>query len=71
MSAFDDTGIAMSTTIILFGFALALPNIELGIFGIDFSTFPTTVNTLIRIGIIGLAVSIGLKPIENKKKNPF
>lgn len=66
MSILDDTGIALSTTIIILGLALGLPNIELGIFGIDFSQFSSTVITVIRLGLVGLAISIGLKPLEDK-----
>lgn len=69
MSYLDDTGIALSITIILLGFALGLPNIDLGIFGVDFSKFNTTVTTVLRLGIIGLGISIGLKPLEKKDNN--
>lgn len=69
MAYLDDPGIALSITIILLGFALGLPSIELGIFGIDFSQFNGTVITILRIGIIAFAISIGLKPIERKGFN--
>lgn len=71
MSYLNDTGIAISISIILLGLALGLPNIELGIFGIDFGEFSTSVIAVIRIGLVGLAISIGLKPLENKNGKEF
>lgn len=66
MSLLEDEGVAISISLFLFGIALGLPNLTLGVFGFDFSKFPVTVITIMRIGIIGLALSIGLKPLEKK-----
>lgn len=63
-SLLDDPGIALSLTIVIFGLALALPYISFGDFGFDFGTFPTSAITIIRIGLIGLAITIGLKPLQ-------
>ena len=71
MSILDDEGYAIGIAVILFGIALGLPNIELGIFGFDFSQFPVTVLTVMRIGIIIIAITIGLKPLENNDNNVF
>lgn len=65
-SFLDDPGIALSITIILFGLALALPSISFGDFGFDFAQFPSSAITIIRIGIIGLAITIGLKPLDKE-----
>lgn len=64
----DDSGIAISLTIIIFGIALALPAINLGKFGLDFSTFPTSAITVLRIGLIGLGIAIGLKPLQDDRE---
>ena len=66
MSWMKDPAFTLSLALILFGIALGLPYIELGIFGLDFSEFPTAVITTLRLGIIGLAVAIGLKPLQSK-----
>lgn len=71
MSILDEEGYAIGIAVILLGIALGLPNIELGIFGFDFSQFPVTVLTVIRIGIIIIAITIGLKPLENNDNNVF
>jgi len=60
-----DPAFTLSISLILFGVALGLPYIELGIFGLDFSEFPTAVITILRLGIISLAVAIGLKPLQS------
>lgn len=70
MTLIEDEGVAISIAIIIFGIALGLPNINLGIFGVDFSAFPTLVITTMRIGLIGLALSIGLKSIESDSNKP-
>lgn len=66
MGYLDDPSIAISISIILLGFALGLPNVELGIFGIDFGAFSNGTLIILRLGIIALALSIGIKPLENK-----
>lgn len=71
MSILNDEGFAIGIAVILFGLALGLPNLTFGMFGFDFSKFPTTVITVVRLGIIILAVSIGLKPIEDKQDGYF
>lgn len=67
----NDSGTAISTSIILLGVALALPNISLGNFGLDFSQFSTISITIIRLGIIALAINIGLKPLDSKGSGVF
>jgi len=64
MSILDDEGFAIGTAVILFGMALGLPNVNLGVLGFDFSQFPVAVITVMRLGIIIVALSIGLKPLE-------
>lgn len=64
MELLEDKGIAIGIAVFLMGLALALPDLTLGIFGFDFSEFPVAVITVLRIGLIIIAVSIGLKPIE-------
>jgi len=71
MSWLDDPAITISVAIILFGIALGLPYIDLGIFGIDFGEFPTGVITILRLGIIALAIAIGLKPLSDDSKGGF
>lgn len=71
MSILDDEGFAIGIAVILLGIALGLPNLELGIFGFDFSEFPVTVLTVMRLGIIIVAITVGLKPLENKDNNVF
>lgn len=60
----EDTGLSLSISVIILGLALALPDITFGIFGFDFSKFNPVVISIIRLGLIGLAISIGLQPIE-------
>lgn len=62
-SFLDDPAVAVSISIILFGIALGLPSISFGKFGWDFGTFPTTTISVMRLGIISLAIAIGLKPL--------
>lgn len=66
MKLLEEPGIAVSISIIIFGIALALPNITFGYFGFDFSKFPTSAITVLRLGLITLAVTIGTQPLENK-----
>lgn len=65
MKYLDEPGFAVSIAIFIFGLALALPNISLGYFGFDFSTFPTSAITIMRLGLIALAVTIGTRPLES------
>lgn len=62
----EDAGISLSLAVIILGFALALPSVDFGIFGLDFSEMSTTVISILRLGLIGLAISIGLQPLDNK-----
>jgi len=64
-----DTGLSLSLAVIILGIALGLPNLTLGLFGFDFSKMPPTVIAILRLGLIGIAISIGLKPINNDKRS--
>lgn len=64
MAVIEDTGLSLSLAIIVLGIALGLPNLSFGMFGFDFSKMPPLVISILRLGLIGLAISIGLKPIE-------
>lgn len=66
MAYLDDTAIALSISLILFAVALSLPSINITFpfelhFGAD---LPGGVLTVFRLGIIGLAVAIGSKPLS-------
>lgn len=67
MGLLNDTGIAISTAILIFGLALGLPHINIDALGLNFSQFPFQVLVVLRIGLIGLALSIGLKPLHKKR----
>lgn len=73
MAVFDDTGYAVATTLMLFAIAIALPDVvinwpfDLNI-GQDFSTLAIS---LMRLGLIALAVNIGLKPLSDNDSEVF
>lgn len=68
MSILNDEGFALGVAVFLFGIALGLPNLELGVLGFDFSQFPVLVITVMRLGIIIVALSVGLKPLEKENE---
>lgn len=72
MGFLDDTAIAISVSIMLFGLALALPYIEIT-FPIELmieEDLPGLVVTILRLSIISLAVAVGSKPLT-KEGNGF
>ena len=68
MAVIEDTGLSISVAILILGVALGLPHISFGELGLDFGAMPATVIAILRLGLIGLALSVGLKPIEKDRR---
>jgi len=69
MAIIEDTGLSLSLAVIILGLALGLPSLDFGMFGFDFSKMSPVVISILRLGLIGLALTIGLKPIENDSQS--
>jgi len=67
MSLLEEPGFAISISIIILGLALGLPSLSLGDFGLDFSQMNTLVISVLRLGLISLAVVIGTRPLRDEK----
>lgn len=71
MSWLKDPATAIGISIILLGIALGLPNITIS-FPLEMTLgedLPSSVITTMRIGIIIIAIAIGLNPLEKEDKN--
>lgn len=67
MGFLDEPSYAISTAIILLATALALPYINIT-FPIELhlgEDLPTIVTTIMRIGVIALAIAVGSKPLSD------